>query len=61
MKAAQGDRVIVRGHRVGEHTRIGQVVEVRGKDGAPPYVVRWDDGRQDLFFPAADATIEPQS
>lgn len=61
MKAAPGDRVIVRGHRVGERDRSGQILEVRGEDGAPPYVIRWTDGHEDLFFPESDATIEHQS
>jgi hypothetical protein len=35
------------------------VVEVRGPDGTPPFVVRWDDsGHEVLFFPGPDAVIE---
>ena len=61
MKASPGDRLIVHGHRVGERDRSGEVVEVRGEDGAPPYVIRWDDGHQDLFCPESDAIIEHPS
>ena len=39
-----------------EHTAV--VVETRGKDGAPPYLVRYDDGHESLVYPAADAWIE---
>lgn len=58
MRAATGDRLVVHGHRVGEHDRAGDIVDVRGDDGAPPYVVRWEDGHEDLMFPSSDATIE---
>ena len=53
-----GDRIVIVGHRVGEHERDGEILEVRGPDGAPPYVVRWgDDGHEGLFFPGSDARI----
>jgi len=63
MKAAIGDKVVIRGHAVGQRQRHGTIVDVRGADGEPPYVVHWDDepseGAQDhLFFPGADADVE---
>ncbi len=58
MNANVGDRIIVRGHQVGEANREGVIAEVRGADGTPPYVVRWSDGHEALFFPGSDATIE---
>lgn len=58
MNAAVGDRIIIKGHRVGEPSRDGEVLEVRGPDGGPPFVVRWgDSGHETLFFPGADATV----
>lgn len=60
MKAHAGDKLIISGHQVGEPRRVGQVVEVRGEDGAPPYRVRWDeDGHTTLLFPGPDCSIEP--
>ena len=60
MKAAIGDRIVIKGAHVGQHERDAQVLEVRGADGEPPYVVRWeDDGREGLFFPGPDAAVEP--
>ena len=35
-----------------------EIIEVRGADGEPPYVVRHSDGREGLVFPGADATVE---
>lgn len=59
MRASVGDRIIIKGHRVGEHDRDGEVLDVRGADGGPPYVVRWGDtGHETLFFPGSDAVIQ---
>ena len=58
MHANVGDRIVVRGHQVGDTDRRGEIVEVHGASGAPPYVVRWSDGHQGLFFPGSDATVE---
>lgn len=59
MHAVPGDEIIVRGHHVGEHERRGEVLEVHGDDGDPPYLVRWDDdGHESLFFPSTDAVVK---
>lgn len=59
MRAQVGDKLVVQGHRVGEHERDGEIIEVRGPEGTPPYVVRWSDtGHEGLVFPGADVTIE---
>jgi hypothetical protein len=55
--ASPGDRVIVHGHRQGEHARDGEILEVQGEDGAPPYLVRWDDGRVSSLYPSSDVLI----
>jgi hypothetical protein len=58
MRAVPGDRIIVRSMHVGEPDRDGEVLEVRGKDGAPPYLVRWSDsGHEGLLFPGPDTQI----
>lgn len=59
MQASKGDRIIIRGHRVGEHDRDCEVIDVKGTDGGPPYTVRWgDSGHETLFFPGADAVVQ---
>jgi len=63
-RAKPGDHVVIRGHTIGARERRGVIVEVRGADGGPPYVVRWlDDPHAEphdvLFFPSSDADIEP--
>jgi hypothetical protein len=59
VQAAVGDRITVHGLHVGDATRGGEVVEVKGAGGAPPYVVRWDDGHEAVFVPGAGARIDP--
>lgn len=59
MRAAVGDRLQVHGRVVGTPD---QSFEIRGRDGAPPYLVRRDDGQEVLVFPGPDALVEhPQS
>lgn len=59
LTAAVGDRLVVCGHRVGEPERDAEIIEVRGEDGGPPYLVRWsEDGHESLFFPGTDAYIQ---
>jgi CBS domain containing-hemolysin-like protein len=61
--AKPGDVVVIRGHAIDLRERRGVIVDVRGADGAPPYVVHWLDDTSDephdvLFFPGSDADIE---
>jgi hypothetical protein len=51
MKALVGDRIIIAGTRVDDPVRDGEVLEVRGSDGGPPYTVRWSDGHTGLVYP----------
>ncbi len=57
MKAMVGDLLRIRGHHIGEADRDAEIIEVRGDDGTPPYLVRWDDGHVGLMFPESDAEI----
>jgi len=58
MQASVGDHVVVHGRHVGDQERSGSVTAVRGAHGEPPYVVRWDDGSEAIFFPSSDCVIE---
>jgi hypothetical protein len=58
VKAKVGDKIIVKGHHLGEPDRDAVVLEVRDADGRPPYLVRWsEDGHEGLFFPGCDANV----
>lgn len=59
MQAQAGDKIVVKGHRVGESDRDAIVLEVRGAGGEPPFVVRWSDGHESVFFPGPDAQLLP--
>lgn len=59
MKASVGDRLVMASSVVGGAVRDGRVVEVRGADGAPPYMVEWTDtGETTLVFPGPDSHVE---
>jgi hypothetical protein len=58
MHAEVGDRLHVHGRVVGTHDQMSVIIEVRGQAGAPPYLVRHDDGREALVFPGTDASVE---
>lgn len=60
MQAKVGDRIVIKGHHLGEPDRDCEIIEVRGRAGEPPYVVRWDDdGHEGLFYPGSDAFVQP--
>jgi hypothetical protein len=58
VKAKVGDKIVVKGHHLDEPDREAVVLEVRGTDGEPPYLVQWAmDGHEGLFFPSSDASV----
>lgn len=61
MRARPGDRIVLAGEQVGHPVRDGEIIEVRGADGAPPYVVRWSDGHEAMFFPGPGAVVRTRS
>lgn len=58
MQAQSGERILIRGKTVGSADRHGEILEVRGESGQPPYFVRFDDGHEALVFPGPDCVIE---
>ncbi|WP_074466404.1 DUF1918 domain-containing protein [Arthrobacter sp. SW1] len=58
MEASQGDRIIIRGRTVGANDRHGEILEVKGENGAPPYFVRFDDGHETILYPGGDFAVE---
>ncbi len=58
MKATIGDRLHVHSNSVGTHDRVGEIVEIRGDHGEPPYRVRFPDGRETLVYPGPDSIVE---
>jgi hypothetical protein len=58
LRARPGDRLVVRGHHQGELPRDGEILKILGKKGAPPYLVRWEDGHQAEVFPGSDMYVQ---
>lgn len=56
MRARVGDTLLVPGRK----TRTGLIVRIVGKDGAPPYVVKWlADGHIAMVTPGEYSRIVP--
>lgn len=61
MHANVGDKLRLHGRTVGVHDRVGEVVEVLGANGEPPYRVRFEDGHESLMAPGPDSEIQHPS
>ena len=57
MRARVGDRIVLAAEHIDEPTRDGEVLEVRGADGGPPFVVRWADGHTGLIYPGPGSVL----
>ncbi len=60
MQASVGERLVIHGKQVGQPDRHGEILEVRGENGGPPFLVRFDDGHETLLYPGADCELERQ-
>jgi hypothetical protein len=58
LRARPGDRLVVRAHHQGEPEKDAEILKVLGEDGAPPYLVRWEDGHESEVFPGSDIFIQ---
>ena len=59
MRADVGDWLVVHGRHVNEPSRLGEIVEVYGANGAPPYVVKWEGETETaVIVPGPDAHVE---
>jgi hypothetical protein len=58
MQATVGDRLHVHGRIVGQKDRYAEIIEVRGENGTPPYLVRFPDGHESLLYPGPDCVVE---
>lgn len=57
MRAEAGDRIAIPGRHVGDAGKLGEILEVRGENGAAPYVVRWSDGHEGVCCPGPEARV----
>jgi hypothetical protein len=57
MRAKVGDQLLTHGRIVGQQDRVAEIVEVLGVEGAPPYRVRFADGRETVMSPGPDTVV----
>lgn len=58
MHAHAGERLVVHARHQGEPDRDAEILEARGPDGGPPFLVRWSDtGHVGLIYPGSDAFV----
>ncbi len=60
MHASVGDTIVVHGRTVDTKDRWGEVLETRGPDGGPPFLVKFADGHEGLVFPGPDVQVMPR-
>ncbi len=58
MRAQVGEHLLIHGKKVGVVEVAAEIVEVRGGEGAPPYLVRFPDGHESLMFPGPDCVVK---
>lgn len=56
MAAKAGDRIIVESEKVGTPPREGEILEVIASQLGVRYSVRWEDGHESTFRPAAGSS-----
>ncbi|KUN84873.1 hypothetical protein AQJ66_15120 [Streptomyces bungoensis] len=57
MRASVGDHLVQHGRVVGQHDQVSEVVEVMGREGNPPYRVRFPDGHEAVMSPGPDCQV----
>jgi hypothetical protein len=48
---------VIRGKTVESVDRHGEIIEVRGTEGGPPYLVRFDDRHESVVYPGSDFVV----
>ena len=60
MRASIGDYVHTHGVASSDGQHSGRIVEVKGANNGPPYVVRFPDGEERLVYPGPHTVVEPR-
>ncbi len=53
MHVRPGDEIVVDSIHAGEPPRKGEILEIRSAGDVQHYVVRWDDGKETVFYPGS--------
>jgi hypothetical protein len=57
MQASEGDQLLVHGRIVGQEDKVAEIVEVLGRNGNPPFRVRFEDGHEAVMSPGPDSVV----
>ena len=58
VQAQVGERLVIHGKKVGSADVVAEILEVKGKDGEPPYLVKFADGHESILVPGPDCSVE---
>lgn len=61
MELKAGDRVVVESESAERPPRSGTVEEVLASEPSPRYRIRWDDGHESIYTPAAGALTRAEA
>ncbi|AFR10569.1 DUF1918 domain-containing protein [Nocardiopsis alba] len=61
MRASIGDRLLTHGVTSVEGGHEAEIIEVRGADDGPPYLVRFPDGEERLIYPGPETVVRPRA
>ena len=57
LRASVGDRLVVDGRSPDVPPREGEILEVHGENGSPPYIVLCPDGQERAVYPGPNARV----
>jgi hypothetical protein len=61
MRVHKGDVLRFTGRTVGTPEHRAKVLEVLGREGDPPYRIRFEDGREAEVVPGSDCVVEQEA
>jgi hypothetical protein len=57
VQANVGDEIVVDGVHTGDLPRKGEILEILSAGDVTHYRVRWDDGREAVFYPGSTSHV----
>ncbi|GHC97952.1 hypothetical protein GCM10007079_51870 [Nocardiopsis terrae] len=60
MRATAGDRLHTHGVTSSKGEHNAEIIEVRGADNGPPYLVRFADGEERVIYPGPETVVNPR-
>ncbi|MBR8744059.1 DUF1918 domain-containing protein [Nocardiopsis sp. MG754419] len=60
MRATVGDHLHTHGVTSSQGEHEAEIIEVRGADDGPPYLVRFADGEERVIYPGPETVVRPR-